>query len=161
MAPIEPNRLAECFQTQSQALVLYARQWLDVESAEDVVQEVFLSLMRLHREPENLKAWLFRSARNAVISRWRKTLRHAEHHQRIAANHRAWFVESPSSPVDPQAVQAALEKLDHDQRELVVLRIWGQMTLGEISGIMGRPVSTLFDRYSSALTVLKRELEKP
>ena len=40
----DPSQLSGWFETHGRALVLYARQWLDSDSAEDLVQDVFLRL---------------------------------------------------------------------------------------------------------------------
>jgi RNA polymerase sigma-70 factor (ECF subfamily) len=46
-------------------------------------------------------------------------------------------------------------------REVVVLRIWGDLTFAEIAEIMQLGVSTVHDRYQSALGQLRSALEQP
>jgi len=79
MGSIDPAGLSGWFDAYGRALVLYARQWLTVEPAEDVVQEVFVRLLSQRRAPVNVKSWLFRSVRNAAVSRLR-----SEHRRRKA-----------------------------------------------------------------------------
>jgi len=160
MASIEPEKLGELFDACAKALVLYARQWVDVASAEDLVQEVFLRLMSQRRAPEHLRGWLFRSVRNAVVSRWRRRTRRARRERQAAENHRAWFETAGASSDATDAVQSALAALPEAQREVVVLRLWGKLTLREISDIVGRPISTLSDQYQAALAAVKRNLER-
>jgi RNA polymerase sigma-70 factor (ECF subfamily) len=79
-----PDQLAELVNRHAAALVLYARQWLDRQSAEDVVQEVFVRLMSQpgRETPANVRAWLFHATRNAAIgtarSLWRRGRRERE-----------------------------------------------------------------------------------
>src|SRR5712675_1916187 len=66
---IDPGQLARSFDAHAATLILFARQWLERAAAEDVVQDVFVSLMAQHRlPPDNFKAWLFKAVRNAAIS---------------------------------------------------------------------------------------------
>jgi len=160
MASIEPEKLGEYFDAHSRALVLYARQWVASTGAEDLVQEVFLRLMRQPSAPENVKAWLFRSVRNAAVSRWRRRTRRARREKQAAENHRAWFETSAAASDRAETVQSALAQLPEGQREIVILRLWGKLTLREISETTGRPVSTLSDRYRAALAAMKRNLER-
>jgi len=46
MVSIEAEQLSRGFDAYASRLILYARQWLDTSEAEDVVQDVFLRLMR-------------------------------------------------------------------------------------------------------------------
>jgi hypothetical protein len=57
------ENMAEIVDAHADALLLFARQWSDA-SAEDVVQEAFLQLVRrvkANDPPENVVAWLYRS----------------------------------------------------------------------------------------------------
>ena len=160
MTPIEPGQLGHYFNAHSRALVLYVRQWAESEAAEDIVQEVFLRLMSQGSAPENIKGWLFRAVRNAAVDHWRRKKRRMKRLRQVAENHRTWFVARPSDEPDPEAIQSALTRLSPDQREIVVLRVWGDLTLQEISDISDMPVSTVFNRYRSALAAMRRDLEE-
>ena len=71
MPSIDPAKLGSWFDAYAGRLVLYARQWLEAQWAEDVVQDVFIRLMAQSREPDNVKSWLFAAVRNAAISAFR------------------------------------------------------------------------------------------
>ena len=45
------------------------------------------------------------------------------------------------------------------ERELVVLRIWGGLSFAQIARLTGSSVSTVFDRYRHALTLVRARLE--
>lgn len=157
---LDTRRLAAWFEAHSAQLVLYARQFLDPAAAEDVVHDAFVSLMGLSRDPDDARAWLFRTVRNAAISRkrswWRRTRR-----ERAAGATRAELFEPRSDDlIDARLAERALSQLPPEQREVVVLRIWVQMTLAEISSLVGVGVSTVHERYGQAMAALKREMEK-
>ena len=161
MGPIGPAQLGNWFDTLAPAMVLYARQWLQVGLAEDVVQDVFVRLMSQRKVPANPKGWLFRCVRNAAISRLRSRSRRRRHHERLAASAATMFRPDPAAAIDAAAAQQALTELPLELREVVVLRIWGQMKLREIAEITGRPVSTLMSRYQSALEKIRQRMVQP
>jgi RNA polymerase sigma-70 factor (ECF subfamily) len=160
MGSIGPQQLATWFDAYAAQLVLYVRQWLDVGLAEDVVQDVFVRLAAIRSEPANAKAWLFRSVRNEAISKIRSRRRRQNHEARRAANQPTWFEPRPDELVDAATAQSAVESLPAEQREVVILRLWTGMTFQEISEIVSRPVSTVADRYHSALAAIRRTMEK-
>jgi len=49
--------------------------------------------------------------------------------------------------------------LPPEQREVIVMRIWAQMTLTEIAQVTGEAMSTLFSRYRAGLSEIKRIME--
>lgn len=159
MGQIEPSQLSRWFDAHEPGLVLYARQWLPVGSAEDVVQDVFVRLASQGAPPANVKAWLFRSVRNAAISRLRSRRRQASRERHAAADQPGWFEHRPDDLIDVAAVQDALTSLSDEQREVIVLRLWCKMTLQEIAEIVGVPVSTLFSRYKVGLAAIRERLE--
>ncbi len=160
MGSTDPAPLSGWFDRYGVTLALYARQWLNAESAEDVVQEVFIRLLSQRRAPGNVKGWLFRSVRNAAINRARSEHRRRSHERRHGADHPAWFQTCPDDPIDAKIADSMLLSLPVEQRETIVLRIWAGMTLVEISRVTGHPVPTLFSRYRAGLAALRRAMEK-
>jgi RNA polymerase sigma factor (sigma-70 family) len=160
MGVIDPGQLSGLFDAHSRQLMLYARQWLDAAEAEDVVQDVFIRLMTQKRRPENIKAWLFRSVRNGAISQTRRGKVRKKHAQRLRAERQNWFEPHPDDLIDAATAQTVLEELPGDLREIVLLRIWGQMTLKETAQVVNQPLSTVHRRYKSALEAIRERMEK-
>src|SRR4051794_40213222 len=165
MSGIDPAKLAEWFGDRAPGLVLYARQWLDASAAEDVVQEVFVRLMAQPREPANLKAWLYLATRNAAIAAGRSGRRRVRR-ERVVAERRGaeatpLLHTSPEDRIDAVAAEAALAGLPEQQREIVLLRIWGGMTLAEVASVTGLALSTVYDQYRAALARVRKILESP
>lgn len=146
------------FDTCSDALVLFARGWLDASSSEDVVQEVYLRLAKQRHAPHNPKGWLFRAVRNAAISQLRKQTRRKKHEKIRASRTRPWFISRLTDQMDAQMAQQALVGLKSEHREVIVLKIWAQMTLQEISETLETPVSTIHARYVSGIKILRKRM---
>jgi RNA polymerase sigma-70 factor (ECF subfamily) len=154
------NSIAELFKALAPALVLYARQWTGPVGAEDVVQEVFVRMLAASNQPAEPKTWLFRCVRNAAISAGRSTRRRGKREESIAAESPEWFVAKHDDRIDAKAAQAAMSELPIEQREILTLRIWSQMTLAEISAITGVPISTVHDSYKTALASLRARMSR-
>ncbi|HEX4795067.1 MAG TPA: sigma-70 family RNA polymerase sigma factor [Humisphaera sp.] len=146
--------LADLFDRHAAQLVLYARQWLDRALAEDAVQEIYVRLAQQRTPPANPKAWLYRATRNQAISLSRSS-RRRQRHEEFAATDEPWFEPDAPGWIDGAAARAAMESLPDSQREVIVLRIWGQMTLKEIATVTGSSTSTVFDQYRAGLTALR------
>ena len=159
MAAIAPEELCYWYEAYGGRLLLYARQWLGADEAEDVVQEVFINLMKQPVQPQNIKAWLFRAVRNSSISQLRKLKRRRKYTERLGSGERGWFETRPGDLIDAATAQKALETLPREQREVVTLRIWGQMTLKETAEVVDQPISTVFSRYTAALEAIRKKME--
>jgi RNA polymerase sigma-70 factor (ECF subfamily) len=137
------------------ALVLYARSW-NVNNAEDLVQEALLKLVEQPKRPDNPAAWLCKTIRNAAISRHRQAERQKKHETEAARQKPDWFV-----PHDSLLAKEAAEKLSElptDRREIVVLRIWNQLSFDEIAELTGMPKTNVFRMYREALAELRKRL---
>ncbi len=153
------EKLDEVFSRYAGKLGLYARQWVDAQAAEDVVQEVFVRLVELERWPEQMGAWLYRCVRNAAISEVRSQVRRRRREE--ARRSAEWFVAQADDSIDAQAAQDALSRLPVQQREIVVLRIWGELTFAQVAELVDRPIASVFVEYREALRTLGERLELP
>ena len=142
-------------------MTLYARQWLDAASAEDAVQEALTALLTQRNAPDDPIAWMFRAVRNTAIDLARAASRRKRREQSVATARWEWFDTRPDSKIDAQIAEKALLGLPAEHRQIVVLRIWGEMNFSQIAGIVGLGVSTVHERYSSALEQMRIVLEKP
>jgi RNA polymerase sigma-70 factor (ECF subfamily) len=153
---IDPERFSELFEAQAASLALYARQWLNAGGAEDVVQEAFARLLAQRVEPTNARAWLFTTVRNEAISQARSKKRRQRREQ--IAGREEWFEYSPGDPIDGRIAAEAMKQLSAVQREAIVLRVWGGLSLKEIGAILGCSISTAFDHYRAGLAALRKQM---
>lgn len=156
------GRIRELFVAHGPALLLYARQWLDLPAAQDVVQDVFVRLIAGGRLPAEPRTWLFRCVRNAAISACRSQGRRGRRERRAgqSAAGTGWFVPRLEDRVDADAAQQALASLPDTQREVVTLRIWSGLTLAQVAEVTGMPLSTAYDQYRAALKTMRERLEQ-
>ena len=161
MGKEELEKLDGWFERYAGRMVLYARQWVDSAEAEDVVQDVFVRMIRDKQAPANPAAWLYTSVRNAAISLGRSRTRRAKREKVVGEGRGRWFEPDMDAAIDAGAAEAALSKLPEAQREIVMLRLWGQLSFAEISGVMGMALSSVFDQYHKGLKGLRSIMENP
>jgi RNA polymerase sigma factor (sigma-70 family) len=161
MTEITAGELAKLFDACAARLVLYARQWLPRESAEDVTQEAFIALMGQRASPENPRAWLYTTVRNGAISGLRGRIRRKKREEDVARRREELFAGNVASPLAAEEAAGALGTLSAEQREVLTLRIWGGLTFGEIAAVTRSPVSSVHFKYQAALAAMKSRLEKP
>lgn len=157
---IDPDRLAHLLDQHAAALELYAAQWTDQPA--DVVQEAFLQLVRSHPLPERIVPWLYRVVRNGALSAARSRSRRQKHEQ-IAAElqNELTGTATDAETFDARTAAEMLQRLPETEREIVVARIWGQLTFDEIAELAGLSRSTVHRQYLSALKHLRRLLGVP
>jgi RNA polymerase sigma-70 factor (ECF subfamily) len=155
------QRLTHLATERAAGLALFARQWLDAANAEDVVQEALVALLSESRPPANPLAWLYRTVRNGAIDAARANSRRRKREQMVTHVRREWFEIGADTLLDAKLAQQALERLEPDIREIVVMRIWGELGFAEIASVTGLSVSTVHTRYVAAIKQLRAKLEKP
>jgi RNA polymerase sigma-70 factor, ECF subfamily len=131
------------------------------EDAEDVVQEVFLAAVRSRErlsDVHDLTAYLFAALQRAAV-RCAQRRGRAFPASSTAANEAVAPVErvAPDNP-DWHRLQQAIRSLPDEQREVVTLKIDGELTFAQIAEVMGVSISTAASRYHYALKKLKTSL---
>lgn len=150
-----PRQLADLVAAHAPALALYARTWCD--APDDAVQDAFCKLAALRTAPADPTAWLYRTARNAAIDLGRAD-RRRKRREEAAARPDRWFVEAEVDGLDAVEAVAALEGLPVEQREVIVARLWGGLTLEQAADAAGCAVSTAFRRYEAGIAALRQRL---
>jgi RNA polymerase sigma-70 factor, ECF subfamily len=145
--------LESLYREHGAALVLFAAVLTgDRDSGQDAIHRVFTKLLQegsLGRA-RNLKAYLFACVRNAVLNEIKTRDRHIE----IDAA-APWFISPAHDPAEEMTLRSALSELPEDQREIVVLHIWGELTFGEVAALLEVSPNTAASRYRYALTRLR------
>jgi RNA polymerase sigma-70 factor (ECF subfamily) len=149
-------------------LFLYARQLCrnDADAA-DVVQEAFLRVWRKHAnngvtEPD-LPALCYAAVRYAVLDRQRQA---ARRRRREAAAGETWYGQAPlfepglEQAEEHAALEAAARKLPVEQREVLTLKIWGDLTFQQIATVTDESPNTVASRYRLALAALRQRLAR-
>ncbi len=132
------------------------------EEAENIVQEVFLAVIRRAQslKPEgNFRAYLLIRARGLALNLRRKprpvsddsidAVSDARGPQAVATQHE-----------EAERLRRAMANLPEAQRDIVSLRTHGQMTVKEIAQMLGEPEGTVKSRYRYALAKLREALSE-
>ena len=148
-----------CFSQVAPGLVLFARQWVrTMADAEDVVQDAFVRFWRRNHRIDN-RALLYSAVRSAALDLIRRDQRRSRREIEVS--------KQSEQSVEPQfemgddvqrRLAAALERLPRDQREVLVMKIWNELTFAEIGESLGISQNTAASRYRYALAALKKTL---
>jgi RNA polymerase sigma-70 factor (ECF subfamily) len=135
------------------------------ETAEDLLQEVFLRVVRaaprLDEKKRELKAWLFQIAYNIAVDHLRR--------QRTGREARAEIVrraetasETPLQSAEKREAQErmkeAVASLPDDQRAVFLLREESGLKFKEIAKILDCPLNTALGRMRYAMENLRKTL---
>ena len=148
------------------------------QDAEDLVQEVFLRLVRTIADYEHsgrFEAWLFRIATNLARDRIRRIVRGpsttslgalegvggtvAEPGRDGADARNTGLAEGPELADEVGRLQGALAKLPQAEREVVLMRHYTELSFAEIAEVMGTPLGTALARAHRGLTKLRALME--
>ncbi len=149
-----------CFAQLSPALLLFARRWTNSRAdAEDVVQDAFVRFWRKEHSLEN-RGLLYATVRSTALDRLRSEHRRVRR-EAVASDERPDHCEPVFAPEDEgqQLLAAAVERLPNEQREVVILKIWNELTFAEIAGVLEISQNTAASRYRYALGTLKKLLQ--
>lgn len=135
----------------------------DAALAEDLAQEVFLRVHRkLHtlRDPDNFVSWVLVTARNAAYDAGRSRQRRPLH--LVGDDDRVLHREARDPHIRLE-VQDALDRLDEDSREAVMLVGVIGLTYSEAAEAIGVPEGTVKSRVFRArkalMTLLSMEVD--
>lgn len=153
--PLDAAQLAQLIDSQAGSLRLWVR--ARCASPEDVVQDAFCRLAVEDPPPRQPIAWLYRVCRN-LAEKQRLSDRRRIRRERARAQTEASLIEL-GDPLELDETLIAVNQLDNDLREVLVARIWGQMSFEEIAGLCHISAATAWRRYQAALDALRSRLE--
>ena len=124
-------------------------------AAEDVAQEAFARL--LEREPmpaDGAERWVFRVARNLAVDRLR-------HLRRVVPLDALRGAVVPAEVLDERvaALRSAVSSLPERQREVVGLRIYGELSYEAIAAAVGRSLGAVKQELHRAKLALQAKMD--
>ncbi len=173
----QDRRISETVAKEQSRLRSFIRRRVDDEGdAEDILQDVFYELVeayRLMKPIEQASAWLYRVARNRIIDRFRKKKPEASTNEQVATSDdgEALTLGSmlPSPDAGPDAayartvlleeLDAALDELPEEQREVFVAHELDGYSFKEIAAESGLSANTLIMRKHYAVIHLRERLQ--
>ena len=135
----------------------FRRRTRDAGRAEELAQDTFVAVIegaRRYRRGGAFRSYLFGIAYNVLLAERRKRAHRASDS----------LDEDPPSPhaADPDEVlwlRDALARLDEDDREILMLREYEQLSYQEIADVRGTPLNTVRSQLFRARMALKDALE--
>ncbi len=126
----------------------------------DVLQELFL---KIAAHPDQLaavrqpRAWLLRLAHNLAIDTLRRRVGHDHAIERAATEPAPIFAPAPNPDETSYraALANALSELPAEQRAVVHLKLWEDLTFAEIADTLDIPPNTAASRYRYGIDKLQ------
>lgn len=146
---------------QNQVWKLVARYVAREQDREDLFQEVFLAIHRAlprFRGEATLSTWIYRLTVNTAINFLKKQNCYKGLKDLLVKLHIAEVVEPWQT--DDLTLFKPLEKLNPQQRMIVLLADVEEYKLEEIAQIMKLPIGTVKSTLHRAREILKKEVEK-
>lgn len=158
----DPGKWSAWLDEHAAGLVLLARQWSDSHAeAEDIVQDAFVRFWPKRISARNARAYLYACVRTAAMDRRRGATRRQRREQTVAAAPVENLFEDTIEQADRrEAIEDALDALPIEQKEVVVMKIWGELTFQDIGEALRIPANTAASRYRYALTSLRESLQQ-
>ena len=136
-----------------------------LSDADDVLQETFVCLARTRKRLatiENLQAYVFATARNEAMRLVERRTRDGRLRGYLSL--KSLFQKVPGDGLEAvdmtEWIASSLARLSDELREIVVLKIYADLTFREISEVTGLPQGTVATRYRSALEKLRHQMVK-
>jgi RNA polymerase sigma-70 factor (ECF subfamily) len=148
------NELRRLYEQHSRGLLAYACSFVpSFESAEDVLHHVFARLLRGDIEISGSPVpYLYRAVRNASLNDIRNRGREVDLDD-------GWLQSPGGMEQTGIELQSALRELPEEQREIILLHIWGQMSFDEAGSALGISANTAASRYRYGLSKLREQFQ--
>lgn len=158
MQPLRTNsvEIERLYREHGPVLLLFATSIAgDRGRAQDAVQQVFLRVLEKRKldEVEDVKAYLFTCVRNAVLNDHKASRRSV-----AIEEESAWFDPPQRDFTAELRLRRALGRLPDDQRQVLVLHVWGELTFLQTAEVLGISSNTAASRYRYALANLRESL---
>jgi RNA polymerase sigma factor (sigma-70 family) len=172
----QDQQISEAIEREKPRLRNFIRRRVaDRSDAEDILQEVFYELVeayRMMKPVEQVTAWLFRVARNRITDLFRSKKRQAPIDPAVTTEEGEelqWEDLLPSPEAGPEAayarnvlaeeMDAALDELPEEQREVFVAHEFLGYSFKELAEQTGVSVNTLLSRKHYAVAHLRKRLQ--
>lgn len=155
----------EIFRRYSERIVSYASRYINsADLARDICQEVFIKL--IEKPPmallyDNLAPWLFRVTRNlAIDKRRRRKFEITGEDTMPEPQEDGTPLKALTDSNDAEIVRRLVDTLPPKIREVVKLRVFGNVAFKDIAVTLGIPQGTALWRMHRALELLRIEWNK-
>lgn len=141
----------------------YAKLTGDRTLSEDLVQEVFLRILKYRQSYQPgtpFRAWIYQIARNARVDHYRKTPRHITYEPEMAPP--VMPKDSAQQSEEAELLHRAMMQMPEEKREILILSRFQELKYQEIARLLGCELGTVKTRIHRAIQELRqvfRQLE--
>ncbi|MCB9855763.1 MAG: sigma-70 family RNA polymerase sigma factor [Phycisphaerales bacterium] len=151
---------ARFFETEHRRLCTVAIAWLgNTDEALDLVQDVLVRFVERGISADAPLAFCVRAIRNAAIDQLRRRRRLPKSEPLGPACESIVDIGAAKNEAQRHAaeyVQLALSQLKPAEREVIVLKVYAQLTFAEIADILAAPQGTIATHYRRGLEAMRK-----
>jgi len=159
-----PPDLERLYDEHAQALFAFLLNFTrDENDTRDLLQEIFTRLARepgLLRGARDERAFLIRLAHNAAIDSMRRRGTRQKYHDQFAEEGVSIFAadENPDVAAFRESLSRALTELPDDQRAVVHLKLWENLTFEQIATALDISPNTAASRFRYGIDKMRERL---
>ena len=151
---LDRDGVQRLYEQHGRGLLAYACSFVSsFAAAEDVVHQVFERLLRGDLSISGAPvAYVYRAVRNTSLNVVRNRAGDVDLEE-------AWLDSPAGMEHTALELQSALRELPEEQREVILLHIWAQMTFEEVAEALGITPNTAASRYRYGLSKLREQFQ--
>ncbi|MEM9026365.1 MAG: sigma-70 family RNA polymerase sigma factor [Verrucomicrobiota bacterium] len=162
-----PNTWKQVLEENGSRFQLYARQQVRNDAdAQDILQEALVKAWRASGGEERLEVgFVYTYIRRTAIDWGRSHERRQKREQKSLRDSiwaqptpTVWFERTLETDERHREIEAAIQQLPEEQQEVLVLKIWADLTFDTIARTLEASPNTVASRYRYGLQNLKRIL---
>ena len=132
------------------------------ETAQDLTADTFTKALaaaeRFDPVRGTFQSWLYRIARNTVIDYYRTKKEVQDVDDVWDLSDDTNIAQDTQTRLKVEEVKNYLEKLKPDQRDIVIMRVWQDLSFREIAEIVGKSEAASKMAYSRAIRQLRKDM---
>lgn len=130
------------------------------EVTEDLMQETYMKMLKgLHtyKKGKNFNAWVVQIAKNVAYD----YLRSKKNTTMVSLDDNPIPLQSPhEDPLKAMMVEKAMNILSPEEKQIVLLHIFSEMTFKEIAELIQKPSPTIYWTYKQSISKMESHLRK-
>lgn len=131
----------------------------DRGSAEDAVLDALLAVSELQHRPDDLLSYVYRTVRNKALHSVKQSRRFS------FESDYSQFIDQQSQSAEQQVflrqLMSHLESLEGNQQQVLIMKLFGDLTFDEIARITDNSPNTVASWYRRGLKKLKESIHEP